>query len=122
MSFWTTTTPRARKAHGCMLCHRTIEPGEHYSRGFGDPGSGDVGSWVECAHCAAWASLVDLPGRAMDSWGEGYGDEDAYEISLEPRDRQEAAWGKAYRRRWRDPLGRLVPVPTITREETANAG
>lgn len=53
--FFRSTKQKARKAHQCDECRRTIEPGETYERHFGIY-EGESFTGKTCAHCAV---LVD---------------------------------------------------------------
>ena len=57
--------PKARKAHKCQMCYRTIEPGETYTR---QANLGDDGfySWVNCQQCDVFLNL-DI----ADRWDGG---------------------------------------------------
>lgn len=55
--FETTEYPRARKAHNCEECGRTIQPGERYRRTI-QKFEGTVSAWKTCAHCEAAASYL----------------------------------------------------------------
>lgn len=59
-SFFDVATPRARKAHRCDECRRTIEPGETYQRITGK-WDGDIATYNRCAHChAAIVAIEEL--------------------------------------------------------------
>ena len=51
------STPKARKAHMCEMCHRTIDIGETYTR---QANLGDEGfySWINCQQCDVFLNLV----------------------------------------------------------------
>jgi hypothetical protein len=95
--------PKARKAHWCEWCGRTIEPGEVYQRAalLGDDGLYD---WANCLHCAALVGLCDI-----DGYDEGISDEDILE--WEPPDIEALRWKVLWRKKWRRADGTLYPVP-----------
>lgn len=55
--FNSTLIRKARKAHRCEECWRTIEPGEEYERAAGS-WAGDFFTNVACAHCATARRIV----------------------------------------------------------------
>jgi len=57
------STPKARKAHMCEMCHRTIDIGETYTR---QANLGDEGfySWINCQAIATCYALEDMRDRA----------------------------------------------------------
>ena len=99
--------PVARKTHQCLLCFRTIQPGEKYQRqrSIGDDGPY---TFTACAHCDALATLIDVWGRC-DQDG-GYTAEDIAET--EPQSIEEARWLVQWRRKWRRRDGALYEIPT----------
>jgi len=63
MQTLTESHPRARKAHDCSACHRTIGRGETYLRQVNV--DGDMWVWKECAHCQACRPIL-LDGLLAD--------------------------------------------------------
>ena len=106
MTHWTHTTPKARKAHRCQMCYRTISTGETYRRGAGMDGS-TAWSFIECLHCAAFVRV------AYARWGdEGY--DESLLIDFDPADIAEARVRAQWRRKWRRQDGTLYPPPVVT--------
>lgn len=106
-TYWHSTTPRARKAHRCCLCSRTIEPGETYRRGAG-MGDGTAWTWIECGHCNEFVRVA-----YRRSWmDDGYDQE--LLIDFEPNDVAEARIRAQWRRKWRRIDGTLYPLPVVT--------
>jgi hypothetical protein len=99
------TRPRARKAHTCDWCSRTIDPGETYRR-TGQIFDGRKYAWKGCQHCEAFVSTCDLYEWAGD-FGLGPDDIDQYE----PGDIFGARCLVMWRRKWRRKDGTLYPVP-----------
>lgn len=99
---------KARKAHHCSLCGRTIEPGETYEYQINIYDE-HIYTWKECAHCDAMRCRIDFSGWA------GYPDEgiDADDIGeYEPRSIAEARLIVGWRTKWRRKDGTLREVPT----------
>lgn len=103
MTHYATTTPTARREHRCILCGRTIRPGEKYLRGAGMDGS-SAWTWKECAHCDAIRDLA-----RCDAGDDEYGDEliAEWEPGTLAYMRLKAMW----RRKWTRGDGTLYPVP-----------
>lgn len=105
MTHYSHTEPKARKPHRCMMCYRTIDPGENYRRGAGMDGS-TAWTFIECAHCSAFVRVAY----------RRYGD-DCYDETLlsdfPPETISEARVVAQYRRKWRRNDGTLYPVPTV---------
>lgn len=105
------TRPRARVEHTCMLCGRTIRPGERYGRQ-GNVFDGHAYSWIECDHCDVLSTVLWYD---TDVWDEGIGPDEAQE--WEP----DTFWGlrlKAlYCRRWTRRDGSLCPIPRLIRQQ-----
>lgn len=100
---------RARKPHQCYECSRMIEVGETYTYVSGLY-EGRWDSIHECAHCS-WAAewLLEncngyLHGAVFDDLYEHWSYELIRTLDLGRR----IVW---IRRRWRDKLGNLIPVP-----------
>lgn len=103
--------PRARKAHVCDVCARTVEPGETYTRGVGLDGGAGAWTYRYCAHCAVLISyLADLFG--LNEYEPAYLLED-----WEPRTDAGRAVQASAARRWRTADGALTAVPQILRED-----
>lgn len=98
------TKPKARKAHTCELCGRTIRAGETYHR-YEGIFEGSPTSWKECEHCAAAIREFDIEG-----W-EGYGVGPDEMGDWEPRTVTELRNKVYYSRQWRRPNGDLYPMP-----------
>jgi len=96
--------PKARKAHLCEWCGRTIEPGEVYQRAalLSDDGFYD---WANCLHCAALVVLCDI-----DGYGEGVTDDDITE--WEPETWRHHLWKAQWRAKWRRADGTPYSIPT----------
>lgn len=110
MTHYTHATPKARKPHRCMMCYRTIDPGETYRRGAGMDGS-TAWTWIECGHCAEFVRVAFR--RSWDD--ESYGD-DLF-IDFEPLDIAEARVRAQWRRKWRRLDGTLYPLPLVGQYE-----
>lgn len=104
--------PRARVAHTCTICYRTIDAGETYWRGRGYDG-GDAWTWRTCEHCYAVGKIYDP--RDYD----GLLSEDSYRDWLDDgaRDIAELRHMVGLRMRWRNKQGDLLPVP-VAKDET----
>ena len=100
------TSPRARLAHQCELCNRTIDAGEVYGRWrmIGDDGPY---VWKECAHCRALLALYRSEIVYDDS--EGYGWDSV--ADWEPSTAAGVAAQVGWRMRWRTGDGHLLPLP-----------
>jgi len=99
------STPKARKAHKCQMCYRTIAPGEAYTRqaNIGDDGFYD---WINCQQCDVFLSL-----DVSDYW-DGYGVGFETVQDWEPDSVWELRLKALWRKKWRRKDGSLYPVPT----------
>lgn len=94
----------ARTGHKCILCQRTIRPGETYWRGAGMDGA-TAWTWKECAHCD---TIRDI------AWQETHDDEyfpellDDWKPASVTHMRLKVL---AVRKRWTRRDGSLYPVP-----------
>lgn len=109
MTHYTHAEPKARKPHRCMMCYRTIDPGETYRRGAGMDGS-TAWTWIECAHCAAFVRVA-----FSCYWDESY--DETLLIDYEPRSIAEARVKAQYRRKWRRLDGTTYPLPVVNMVE-----
>lgn len=105
--FGACTKPKARKAHRCSTCNRTIDAGEVYSRQF-CVYDGQAYAWKMCLHCVALLPYID--------WDEGYGEEDFKE--WEPSNLKELRVRVHLNKKWRNNAGELYPVPFQKTEGT----
>ena len=87
------TTPNARKAHKCGMCHRTIDPGETYTR---QANLGDSGfySWKNCQQCDVFLNLI----RDYDGEGVGFETVEEWDPGTMHELRLKALWAKGWRR------------------------
>lgn len=117
--FASTKQVKARKAHKCEECWRTIEPGETYHRTAGS-WEGDFFTCVACAHCAALRKRVDkVDPNYFESYFGGLGTWigevgwSAVEIPGPTWEDRLALYRltRHFGDRWRDKAGRLRPVP-----------
>lgn len=101
--------PRARIAHRCKECGRTIEPGEQYhaDRFIWD---GKLHNHKTCAHCMVARGWL---WNECGGWLYGAVEEDIREHAYEgyPMDVRRLAIGMQWK--WRTPSGRLLPVPAV---------
>ncbi|WP_251151372.1 hypothetical protein [Cellulosimicrobium sp. Marseille-Q4280] len=112
MTTYLHSRPRARKAHVCDVCSRTIEPGETYTRGVGLDGGAGAWTYRYCAHCAVLITYLSV-----------WFNEDEYVArelveNWEPRTGAGRAVKAAAENRWRTGDGALTPVPVILTEDT----
>lgn len=63
--FSSTSYPRARKAHHCLECGRTIVVGERYARNVG-ANDGNFDQWDDCIDCDAWAAAFCDAGKRFN--------------------------------------------------------
>ena len=99
------THPKARKAHQCSDCSRTISPGEIYRRGAGFD-EGRAWTWKDCAHCEYALDRYDL------AWDGEYNSDHFWEWAAEgAQDIQEARDKAGYRHQWMTRGGNLWPLP-----------
>lgn len=109
--FYVNTHPTARKPHRCMMCRRSIDPGEQYRRGAGMDGS-TAWTWIECAHCSALAGYLT---SQDDYYDDGY--DWTMLADWEPASVEHLRIkALAVRRQWRRTDGTLYPVPVIERD------
>lgn len=132
MNFASTKTVRARKAHSCEECGRTIHPAETYHRTAGSY-EGDFFTNVACGHCSVFRRYID---RADSNYCEGYfggtgewvanGYWSASDLPSTTFEQRLALYRMAqhFRDRWRDRAGELRPVPTdvSTNQEAVPTG
>ncbi|GEL46590.1 hypothetical protein CHO01_17060 [Cellulomonas hominis] len=108
------TKPRARKAHTCCCCGRTIHPGEAYTRGVGlDRGAG-AWTYRRCAHCAVAVGYVSGLTTA-----EEFEDRDLIETWEPDGIAENQVRRNVLQAQWRTPTGVLVPVPVLLHEDPA---
>lgn len=107
------STPTARKAHRCHLCHRVIAPGETYERQE-NVFDGRFYLWKGCAHCKALMSLRTEIREVVEDWDEGWTDDVL--CDWQPATVWEARLRAQYRRRWTRLDGSLYPLPTTPKE------
>lgn len=112
-SFFTATTPVARKDHRCDECGRTIHKGERYDYAGGRTYDG-MDFYKTCAHCSAashWLQVVChgwvFGGRQEDLLDHVIGDEK--ELRSRPLTRL-VRWMRAD---WQDRAGELRPVDAV---------
>lgn len=116
---------RARKAHTCDECNRSIEPGERYQFWSVIEEDGVLRTWKMCAHCHATIEV----GAALTGcdrswfWGEVHNlDPDSggfvgdilvnHDLTIgEKRRVMRCVLGR--RKGWRDRHGALLPVPGV---------
>lgn len=110
MTHYVDTRPKARKPQRCMMCNRTIDPGENYRRGAGMDGS-TAWTWIECGHCAEFVRVAFSRSWDDDSYGE-----DLF-VDFEPQGIPEARIRAQWRRGWRRLDGSLYPLPDVTQAE-----
>lgn len=124
VKFETHTKPRARKAHKCTECGRSIEAGETYDKW---TGLSYEGFWTTrmCAHCGATITLgCALTGCSRAFYWENVHSLDADEggfvgdiivnHDLSVADTVRVLRRVVQRRRqWRRPNGELYPLPQI---------
>lgn len=96
---------KARKSHDCMMCRRSIEPGEKYLHQR-NVDYGDIWTWHSCAHCEAMVDLLDLHSLAYD---EGVTQDTVAEC--DPRTLFEARLLVYWRTQWRRKDGTLREIP-----------
>jgi hypothetical protein len=99
------STPKARKAHRCMWCYRTIDPGETYSRAFNTDGVTGW-TWINCLHCEAFVTLAGI-----EDW-DGDGISVEHILEHEPTAVSDLRLKALHRKKWRRADGTLYPVPT----------
>lgn len=68
--FGSTSTRRARKAHQCEECNRTIREGERYER-YAGVWEGSFSTFVSCGHCAQVRTLIS--NIDIDFWEGAFG-------------------------------------------------
>ncbi len=113
---WTSTHPKARVSHRCVMCGRTVHPGETYLR-TAAMGEGTAWTWKECVHCAAFVQYAYGISWHEDSYGE------ELLIEFEPKTVAQARVRAQHRRQWRRRDGSLYPVPhVVTREDSHGFG
>lgn len=118
MTTFLTQRRRARVAHTCEACGRSITAGEEYQRGSGFDG-GTAWSWKVCAHCnvllGMYPEVFNHDGEydrdTFNEWATGGGYRDATEV------RHAASWCM----RWRTQRGTLLPIPARPNEESDDA-
>lgn len=101
---------RARKSHTCLLCGRTIGPGEIY-RHQRNVDCGDIWTWRNCAHCDVLLDWLYTTTRLYD-WDEGATPDSIGE--WEPETIAEARLKIYWRHQWRTRSGELRPVPVLS--------
>lgn len=118
-------TRRARKQHTCRECRRAIFPGETYHY-WVDVTYGELSETKACAHCMATIDLgCALTGCPRAWWWDfihdhvdeqGFVanvlDDPGHHLSGPDRARMLRRVVQ-YRRKWRQPDGRLYPLPTV---------
>jgi len=113
MTHYAETHPRARVEHRCLMCGRTIMPGETYRRAAGLDRT-SAWTWKECAHCAAFVRVA---------WRRAW-QNDGYDSDLlaefQPRSVAEAAAYVRWGRKWRRIDGSLYPVPRVIEQEDSH--
>lgn len=123
--FWTDIERKARKAHICIECHRTIHPGETYTKSVG-VWEGDFWSCKRCAHCMAYMRIIYRMDRdalyeiGLRDWVLEYG-LSAAEIAYSkwPRPLTWLRWGRWFNNRWTDGDGNLREIPALPTEAAA---
>lgn len=122
-------TRRARIAHKCDECRRTIDPGETYRYWTSISAEGDgIGTQKMCAHC--WNTIelgAAFTGCPKAWWWEQIHDLSAYDEGgfvadilrneehttlTTSQKRAMIRCVRGYRRRWRDKHGNLLPLVT----------
>jgi hypothetical protein len=98
---------KARKAHECSMCGRTIEPGESYDWS-SNVYDGDFYVWKQCAHCDAMVRILNLHYWAAFP-DEGLGPDDVGEF--EPETIAQARIFIGWKTGWRRKDGTLREVP-----------
>lgn len=63
-SFYCRETRKARKAHTCFECHRTIQPGEHYEVVSGK-WDGSISTYHTCAECVDIGTAMSCDGSRL---------------------------------------------------------
>lgn len=96
--------PRARKAHECDLCLRTITPGEIYARQFSVDGRG-VWTFKDCRHCRLLDREIDCQ-RLSYYYGYDYDTVNEWE----PETIHDARLKIGWRRKWRHRDGTLYQI------------
>ena len=97
--------PKARMAHKCMWCYRTIDPGEVYNRAWNVIDGETPYTWINCAHCLAFVTLC-----GVEDW-DGNGITDECLIEYEPFTMRGLRLKALHRKKWRRKDGTLYPVP-----------
>lgn len=101
--FWASAKHhKARKEHKCVVCHRMINIGEVYYRGFGVY-DGWPNDFKLCAHCEACLPVIE--------WDESYSEDDF--DYWEPANVEQLRAKVHYRKRWRNKAGELYPIPSF---------
>lgn len=101
------STPKARKAHKCGMCWRTITPGETYTRQSNIGEDDNLYTWKNCTQCDVFFGLIqDI--EYFDGYGIGYESVDNWEPGNIRELRLKVLWHK----KWRRADGSLYPVPT----------
>jgi hypothetical protein len=117
--FWTDIERKARKAHRCYECNRTIQPGETYTRSAG-VWEGNFQCVKRCAHCMAYMRIIDRMDRGaledwnLSDWVDEYG-RSAAEIvySKWPQPLMWLRWATWFSHRWTDAHGTLRELPEL---------
>lgn len=94
--------PKARIAHRCSCCGRSIEPGETYLRAR-SVYEGDPYTWKECRHCRAFVRMY-IEDFAYD-YHEGYTADDIRE--WEPETPEAIEHKRQWMNGWRTSSGDL---------------
>jgi hypothetical protein len=118
--FWTDTERKARKTHTCIECHRTIQPGETYTKSAG-VWEGDFYDAKRCGHCMAYMCLIRR--QDSDALDETWLRDWVHEYGLNPveliaynvtRPLEWLRWGTWFTHRWTDVHGNLRDIPTLS--------
>lgn len=102
--------PRARVAHRCHMCSRTIRVGELYDRQRCVDGR-DAWTFISCRHCSVFASL--LWARADYDYDDGMGWEALadFEPGTPAEERLQAMW----RAQWSCADDTVLPLPRLVK-------
>jgi hypothetical protein len=100
-------TPKARKAHTCQMCWRTIDVGEIYECQT-NINDNTLYTWKNCTQCNVFYGLEDYDGDGIgydtvDNWEPG----NTYDLRLK------VLWHK----KWRRKDGTLYPI-SLTNPDT----